>query len=445
MEIRNRLDFDIQLADWNKLAGLGRVRSANDVNDLFFPSVEPDAEPCPSSTRRRDFLVTIGDLTYYSLYKLVLCDPTRRFVDIQTLLRTTKQEGKLMSIVMSHVGQWMNQEPTKVVDRDNNKPALRRDLVPSLQKKYGEEAEEKSKALQQSILDHVRHNAKDFTSLMTEHYLYEYPNGHSDAYAARFKHAVWQSLLCLVLDFAGPNLQHNCMARFNSGEFRTSTLESSSTIAHTARDMICRIPEVARNPALQSASAADRLCTMMKPVIAQWVSEQCAEALERHGGEWQAPMIELVKAERAKSEALLKELYLPLPQRHSAPLKLLPLLDQAREGDDGDERLRRSHTHGSVNERSSGKPKSHRQTPISDAGESQPFNSSSLTADRLHNLRKLHRTKKVVTQQPELQAHTTSANPNLVQQTDDKRPCEPYIITGSKHWRRKAIASYNNK
>ncbi|KAF2133085.1 hypothetical protein P153DRAFT_253634, partial [Dothidotthia symphoricarpi CBS 119687] len=107
-QIRSQFSFDVQLSNWNKLAGLPQTRSREDVQGLFFPSLESDTDPGPSSTRPRDFLSAISDDAYHSFYNFVLLAPTRRFVDIQALLRTTKQEGKLMSIVIAHVGQWMS-------------------------------------------------------------------------------------------------------------------------------------------------------------------------------------------------------------------------------------------------------------------------------------------------------------------------------------------------
>jgi hypothetical protein len=49
-----------------------------------------------------------------------------------------------MSIVMSYVSYWMNAEPEKVLERDNNKPALRKDLVSALQVRCSDKADDKS-------------------------------------------------------------------------------------------------------------------------------------------------------------------------------------------------------------------------------------------------------------------------------------------------------------
>lgn len=154
-EFQGQHGLDVQLADWNKLAGLSRVRTVYEVRGLFYPGLEPDVDPSSSGTRRRDFFPDADDGAYFGLYRTILSEPGRRFVDIQALLRTTKQEGKLMSIVMSHVTLWMNAEPAKVSDRDKIKPAMRKDIVPALQAKYGDKADEKSGVLQQAVLDYV--------------------------------------------------------------------------------------------------------------------------------------------------------------------------------------------------------------------------------------------------------------------------------------------------
>ena len=121
-----------------------------------------------------------------------------------------------MSIVMSHVSQWVNKDPTKVLDRDNNKPSLRVDLIPALRAKYGDKADKKSRVLKQRILNNVRKNASEFTSITLDHYLHEYPGADGDAYGARFGHKVWRDVLSLVTSFAGPTLQHKYIAGLQS-------------------------------------------------------------------------------------------------------------------------------------------------------------------------------------------------------------------------------------
>jgi hypothetical protein len=167
---------------------------------------------------------------------------------------------------MSHVSQWVNREPEKVVDRDNNKPALRKDLIPALQARYGDKADETSRVLKQRILNNVRTNANNFTSTTLEHYLHEYPGADGNAYGVRFRHKVWRDVLSLVTSFAEPTLQHKYLASLMLGDTCTIRLPA---IAQTAQDLIYQIPKIANNPALQSTTAAKQLLAIMQPAIAQ--------------------------------------------------------------------------------------------------------------------------------------------------------------------------------
>ncbi|CAN9216863.1 unnamed protein product [Alternaria alternata] len=90
---------------------------------------------------------------------------------------------------------WVNRELEKVLDCDNNKPALWKDLIPALRAKYGDKANKTSRVFKQRILNNVRKNANHFTSITLDHYLYEYPGADGDAYGARFGHKLNLSLL----------------------------------------------------------------------------------------------------------------------------------------------------------------------------------------------------------------------------------------------------------
>ena len=98
--------------------------------ELFYPGREAG-----TATRRRpDFLAMLGDDDYRKVYEHVAGSrPRLRFVDVQSLLRTSKEDGRVMVQVLSHVVAWLNPDPTRVHDkRDNNKPPLWKDLVPGL-------------------------------------------------------------------------------------------------------------------------------------------------------------------------------------------------------------------------------------------------------------------------------------------------------------------------
>jgi hypothetical protein len=274
------------------------------VRRLFYPECEE--EPDVSSNRHQSFLTSFDDEGYHGLYQCLCSDSPYRFFDIQVLLQTKEQDGKRMSSVMMHVTQWINLEPTKVLRRDNNKPLLREDLIPGLRKKYGDEAEEKSIAVQQKLLEYVLCHMQDFTSKAVEHFLDEFPETHDGNYAPRFQHVVWQDLLSLVLDLVGPNLQHACVARFNKKKPPKVTSRSSPAIAQRVRDLVVQDPDIAKNPALQATNAANSLCEKLQPVIAQWIVEQCGEALKRHRDDWEASTVSFVESQRTISEEVLR-------------------------------------------------------------------------------------------------------------------------------------------
>lgn len=431
--IRGQFSCDIQLPDWSRLVKLPSQYSREDVQDLFYPGLQPGSVPQPSSHRQRDFLGAIDESTYHKIYHFLVSEPAHSFFDIQALLKTTKQEGKLMSMVVSHVCQWLNKEPTKVADRENNKPLLRKDLVPGLNQKYGAEAEGKSIVLQQLLLDYVRGHTKDFTGTAIDHYLHEFPDTAEEKYIVRFEHTGWQSLLSLVLDFAGPHLQHPCMVRFNSEGPSTTNLIPSSTIVQIAEGLVRHIPELTQNPALQTASAAQSLGKRIQPVIAQWISQQCVEALERYGEHWQGPAIRVVQEDRKNSELFLEQLRSPLspsPGRHRSP-------SHHEWGDAGHS------SQGSFAHEPAESSVTTKQAPIS--GPTVLPSVTSLAAAQLHDRRAAYRTQRTARQQESL-VHFPSAESSVARRTDDQSlsGAEPHCartITGSKHWRRKAAVT----
>ncbi|KAF2462913.1 uncharacterized protein BDR25DRAFT_247182 [Lindgomyces ingoldianus] len=307
--IRSEFSIDVQSSDWIKLASLPQIRKPADVQQLFYPNLEnQNKQKDVTLCRQRNFFLTAGDDVYDRLYRFVLSTPDLGFADVHSLLKTTKQEGKVMSIVMSHVGQWLNRDPARVGERDNNKPLLRKDLLPALREKCGDDAEKQSIKLQERLLGYVRDKMSDFTSPAMEHYLHEYPDNTRDAYAKRFEHQAWRDMLILVVELAGPHLQHECLVQFNTKDPREISSKPASAIAQAVCKSISCIPEVAQNPALREKSAADDLCKIMELVIAKWAAKQCAEALECHSKEWQPSTVRLIEAERAKYDALLEEM-----------------------------------------------------------------------------------------------------------------------------------------
>ena len=263
--IRSQSGIKVQLSDWNVLASLPQARKPADVQQLFYPGLENNKDAALS--RRRDLFPRVSDNVYDGLYQFALSTPDLGFANVHSLLKTTKQEGKVMSIVMSHVGQWLNRNPARVGERDNNKPPLRNDFLPALREGCRDTAEEKSIQLQGQLLRYVRDKSSDFTSPAVAHFLHEYPDSNRDGYAKRFEHQAWRDILILVVELAGPHLQHECLVQFNTEDPRGRRPKPAFAIAQTMCQLISRIPEVAQNPALKEKSAADNLCKIIEAVI----------------------------------------------------------------------------------------------------------------------------------------------------------------------------------
>ncbi|PVH90419.1 hypothetical protein DM02DRAFT_734589 [Periconia macrospinosa] len=344
----------------------------------------------------------------------MLYKPGRRFIDIQALLKTTKQEGKLISTVISHVS-----------DRDNNKPALRKDLVPTLQAKYSNKAEDKSRVLQQSVLHYVRKNTEDFTSSTLEHYLHEFPSGNCDAYGARFKHKVWRKLLSIITNFTGPTLQHKHVAGFIP---EANHKISPPTIAQTARNLIHQIPKIINDPALQSKSAGKQLLSMIQPVIAQWISKQHKDVPNHHSKNEQPSIVHTVEEQGAATKPSLRasNSNASIQGQVSRKRVVLPWISE------------KSDTHGSMEEQAVVQSPKHRSKVASNAKTSiQPEGQSrkviNATIDGLNNLRKQHRHKSAARQQ-KAQVRHPSPTANSPQPTNLSQSLPPQAVTGSGHW-----------
>ena len=431
-ELQGQHGVDVQLADWNKLAGLPRVRTVHEVRALFYPGLDPDVDSYSSVARRRDFFPDADDTAYAGMCRTVVSEPGRRFIDIQALLKTTKQEGKLMSTVMSHVSLWMNPEPGKVSDRDNNKPALREDLVPALRATYGDKAEDKSRDLQQAILRRVHENAKDFTGAALEHYLLEYPSGDDKAYRTRFKHRAWRDVLSIVTIYAGPTLQRRFIA---SPVLEETRKISPPILAQTACDLICQIPEVATDPALQSATAAEQLLRMMQPVIAQWISKQHVRVSDPHDEDEQPTTVNPADEQRAEgglfSQALRRH-----ARRQRQPLIQAQPIPWA---------YSRSSTHKFIHGPPAAQSPSSGSTAESDTGaplqtEMQDPALIDFSLDGLNNLRKQHRHNSAISQKTtQLQQQPLSAESHPP--TSPSSSLISRAATGSGgRWRQRASA-----
>lgn len=294
-QLREQHHIEVQSSDWVRLAHLPVDRQGPDVQGLFFPGLQEQHESDVSRLRVKDFFADLDDVAYDKAYEVVFSNPTMPFPNVHALLKTTSREGKVMRTIMSHVGQWLNREPFRVTDRASVKPPLRNDFIPTLRERYPDDADTQSIELQRRILTCVRERMAQFTHVTVEALLDIYPLNAVDTYKDRFEHDAWRELLILVYEFCGPHFQTDAMACFNLKQPSTADTPLMATVAQRMCQILPKLSEITRNPALQGAAATRALCRDLQPVILQWAIRQCKGMLAARGSSRTDPNLQVVQ------------------------------------------------------------------------------------------------------------------------------------------------------
>ena len=156
-EISDKQLTHVQASDWMTLARLSPTGTDSSVHDVFYPPVTKSNRLGSHDDQQRhsrapDFLTALTDDQYDRAYNYILQVERGDLVDIHSLLKSVKREGKVISSVLSHVVWWLNQNPTVPRDRDNNKPSLRLDFLPLLRERHAELADEVSVRLERDVI-----------------------------------------------------------------------------------------------------------------------------------------------------------------------------------------------------------------------------------------------------------------------------------------------------
>ncbi|RSL85735.1 hypothetical protein CEP52_016048 [Fusarium oligoseptatum] len=228
---------NVELSDWKKMSdSLGLTHTDDQVRRLFYPTILSSAAAAIKSTTKRQpgFLSAIDDLGYYEVYQRIASTRQLRFPNIHRIISLTKEEGKVLFQVMSHVVAWLNATPTTIVNRrDNNKPPLRADLAATLEHCSGKivreaekrlgtfvwdpdrlisTAESASILLQHEVLDFVLQHLAEFRSPAAKPYLEQAPKEVDVAqYTKRFSHDMWSEVLTIVQRWAGHDFHSEWM------------------------------------------------------------------------------------------------------------------------------------------------------------------------------------------------------------------------------------------
>ncbi|KAG7402837.1 hypothetical protein Forpe1208_v016711 [Fusarium oxysporum f. sp. rapae] len=299
---------EVELADWKKMSEfLGSTRTVDQVRTLFYPpSLSSSSSTTAQNTKRRPgFLTAIDDGRYQEMYKRILTTSQLRFTNIHRLICLSKDDGKVLFQVMSHVVAWLNANPTTTsYRRDNNKPPLRADIAAKLdhcsdrdvrdaEKRLGifvwesDHHNSTSKAasilLQHEVLDFVLQRVADFKKPAVKLYLEQAPQQVDSAqYTKRFSHETWSGVLTIVQRWVGHDFSSEWMERPRDGhsvhdeQARSADARSSGSTHHLALteslgDYIRGDPDLAAD----SASIMEKLGNeAFEAVLNRWLTQQ---------------------------------------------------------------------------------------------------------------------------------------------------------------------------
>ncbi|KAK7570439.1 hypothetical protein V3481_004239 [Fusarium oxysporum f. sp. vasinfectum] len=287
---------------------LGSTRTVDQVRTLFYPpsSLSSSSSTTAQNTKRRPgFLTAIDDGRYQEMYKRILTTSQLRFTNIHRLVCLSKDDGKVLFQVMSHVVAWLNANPTTTsYRRDNNKPPLRADIAAKLdhcsdrdvrdaEKRLGifvwepDHHNSTSKAasilLQHEVLDFVLQRVADFKKPAVKLYLEQAPQQVDSAqYTKRFSHETWSGVLTIVQRWVGHDFSSEWMERPRDGhsvhdeQARSADARSSGSTHHLALteslgDYIRCDPDLAAD----SASIMEKLGNeAFEAVLNRWLTQQ---------------------------------------------------------------------------------------------------------------------------------------------------------------------------
>ncbi|KAJ4211589.1 hypothetical protein NW759_012500 [Fusarium solani] len=284
----------LQASDWAKLAeALPTGHPEMHVQRLFYPG---QAKGESRATRCHGLFLELGDEAYSRTYHRIADRPRLVFPNFQKLLKTTKEEGRIMMQVLTHVVAWLNPNPTVIIDkRQNNKPLIREDLKPAIRERQltplfrdgksniymntgtmGKEnrsvqLEKLSIQLEKAVLDAVRDQMASFKSVVIKDSLSIFPDDGKDGYQKRFANKPWKKVLDTVEEIIGPVFGSTLLpTTFQTTRDAANHDQPMSKITQEICARVLEIPEVARNPVLQCPEAYQELSASIDQAVRQW-------------------------------------------------------------------------------------------------------------------------------------------------------------------------------
>jgi hypothetical protein len=321
LETLNKLPKDlaalISKKDWDRLSkGLPDGYGSNEIDAVFFPEGKAEAADGGAEhsrmRRARGFLQSASSGEYRALHGFLVQGqgPGLCFVDVDKVLRITKQESQALCAIMEHVVSWMDETAAEEVRRatkrpTSNKGLIRAQLGESLTTKY-EMAESRAITLsiriQEVTLDYAHDQMAALKGVEQAVLLQSTLSSAGAAYGDRFRQEPWAGLLRRVRDcdpYLGELRPEWVVSRGGDAEEAgTEPPPDPADLGRAVGAALGGLPWVAMHPALSTEEAMARLRTALSPVLASWVRRSCLEALaegrtdEKTRGTIQATLIQ---------------------------------------------------------------------------------------------------------------------------------------------------------
>jgi hypothetical protein len=272
------------------------------VDQLFYPDAPPsslskvmDDEGQGTRYRAKKFLAALTVSEYHAAYRFVHENADEAFPDIEAILSRGRDEGRIVSQVVSQVARWINATPTAVGTREKNKPAHWEDFIPALRAMHGEEeAGRIAQQLQRDIFDVVRGRWDELEGSLEG-------DVSQPSYLARFSSPIWHELLVLVHRVVGPRFVGQ-LVPYNGELPPPVSRHSKPALIQSIGEAVGSLPQVKGNPALRTRPAIDQLMKRISPLIAEWAVEWCDQELKAQDDQrvprWRPSILRQVREER---------------------------------------------------------------------------------------------------------------------------------------------------
>ncbi|KAG5959203.1 hypothetical protein E4U56_005070 [Claviceps arundinis] len=272
----------VKAEDWKKMSKVFEpIPCQKAIKELFYPSSQQVDQSC---RRRLDFLVELDREAYWRVYEHVVQRGQTSFPDVHRILSLSEQDGKILSGVMDHVADWLSSVRSKRPhQRDNNKPGLRVDMVPALQRFDKKRLQEAKGRVTTSVAEARGQSVAETTSILMQQELLEFVCGHLEAfksasakeqlnqpldsdnaglYRTRFQQAEWADILNIVRWYMGPKFRPEWLRPEESRPGNVSHLVDGTI--QNLKDMINLTGNKNHYNKLSSASFRDKLTNLLE-------------------------------------------------------------------------------------------------------------------------------------------------------------------------------------